>query len=80
MSVVISDEVLQSAHISGDELLQELALMLYERGRLTLGQASQLAAVSQLQFQFLLASRHCCIWSALCKNRQAAPVHASVAA
>ena len=36
MSVVISDEVLQSAHISGDELLQELALMLYERGRLTL--------------------------------------------
>jgi predicted HTH domain antitoxin len=58
MSVVISDEVLQSAHISGDELLQELALMLYERGRLTLGQASQLADVSQLQFQFLLASRH----------------------
>jgi predicted HTH domain antitoxin len=41
MSVVISDEVLQSAHISGDELLQELALMLCERGRLTLGQASR---------------------------------------
>ena len=58
MSVVISDEVLQSAHLSGAELLQELALMLYERGRLTLGQASQLAAVSQLQFQHLLASRH----------------------
>ncbi len=58
MSVVISDEVLQSAHISSDELLQELALMLYERDRLTLGQASQLANVSQLQFQFLLASRH----------------------
>ena len=58
MSVVISDEVLQSAHISSDELLQEVALMLYERGRLTLGQASTLAGVSQLQFQFLLASRH----------------------
>ncbi len=58
MSVVISDEVLQRAHISGDELLQEVALLLYERGKLTLGQASELAEISQLQFQFLLASRH----------------------
>ncbi len=57
MSVVISDEILQSAHISGSELLQEVALMLYEQGKLTLGQASELAKVSQLQFQFLLASR-----------------------
>jgi predicted HTH domain antitoxin len=57
MSVVISDEVLQSAHISSAELLQEVALLLYERGRLTLGQAGALASVSQLQFQFLLASR-----------------------
>jgi predicted HTH domain antitoxin len=57
MSVVIPDEVLQSAHISSDELLQAVALMLYEQGKLTLGQASALAEVSQLQFQFLLASR-----------------------
>ncbi len=57
MSVVISDEVLQSAHISRVELLQEVALLLYERGKLTLGQASELAEISQLQFQFLLASR-----------------------
>jgi predicted HTH domain antitoxin len=57
MSVVIPDEVLQSAHISSGELLQAVALMLYEQGKLTLGQASALAEVSQLQFQFLLASR-----------------------
>ncbi|CAG0928862.1 hypothetical protein TFLX_01107 [Thermoflexales bacterium] len=57
MSVVIPDEILQSAHISGSELLQEVALLLYEQGKLTLGQASELAEVSQLQFQFLLASR-----------------------
>ncbi len=57
MSVVISDEVLQSAHISKEELLQEVALLLYERSKLTLGQASELAEVSQLQFQFLLAAR-----------------------
>ncbi len=58
MSIVIPDEVLHSAHISGSELLQEVALMLYERDKLTLGQASELAKVTQLQFQFLLASRH----------------------
>ena len=57
MSVVIADEVLQSAHISSGELLQAVALMLYEQGKLTLGQASALAEVSQLPFQFLLASR-----------------------
>jgi predicted HTH domain antitoxin len=57
MSVVIPDEVLQSAHISSGELLQAVALMLFEQGKLTLGQASALAEVSQLQFQFLLASR-----------------------
>jgi predicted HTH domain antitoxin len=57
MSVVIPDEVLQSAHISSGELLQAVALMLYEQDKLTLGQASALAEVSQLQFQFLLASR-----------------------
>jgi predicted HTH domain antitoxin len=57
MSVVISDEVLHTAHISGAELTQEIAVLLYQKDRLTLGQASRMAHVSQLQFQQLLASR-----------------------
>jgi predicted HTH domain antitoxin len=57
MSVVISDEILQASHMTADELTQEIAVLLYGRGRLTLGQASRLAGTSQLQFQFLLASR-----------------------
>jgi predicted HTH domain antitoxin len=40
-----------------DELMQEIAILLYEKEKLTLGQASKLARMSQLRFQFLLASR-----------------------
>ncbi len=57
MSVVIPDEVLHTAHMTAAELTQEVAIMLYQRGKLTLGQASRLTGISQLQFQFVLASR-----------------------
>lgn len=57
MSVVISDETLQAARLSPEELKRELALLLYQQDRLTLGQASRLAAMSQARFQHLLASR-----------------------
>ncbi len=57
MSVEISDETLRAARLSADELKQELALLLYQQDRLTLGQASQLAGISQGRFQHLLASR-----------------------
>jgi len=58
MSVVIPDEVLYTVHMTSAELIQEIAVLLYQREKLTLGQASRLAGMSQLQFQFLLASRH----------------------
>lgn len=58
MGLVISDEVLQSTHMSEAELRQEIAVLLFHKEKLTLGQASQLAGVSQWQFQHLLASRH----------------------
>ncbi len=57
MSVIISDEILQATGLSEAELKQEIAVLLFQREKLTLGQASQLAGVSQLQFQHLLASR-----------------------
>lgn len=57
MSVTISDEVLQSARLSETELQQELAVLLFERERLTLGQAARLAGLDRLRFQHLLASR-----------------------
>ena len=57
MSVVIPDEILYTTHMTAAELMQEIAFLLYQKEKLTLGQASRLAQMSQLQFQFLLASR-----------------------
>lgn len=57
MGLVIPDEILQATHMSQAELSQEIAILLFQKERLTLGQASRLAGTSQLQFQHLLASR-----------------------
>ena len=57
MSVVITDEVLKASRMSDDELKQEIAVLLFRKEKLTLGQASSLAGMTQLQFQQLLASR-----------------------
>ena len=58
MAIVIPDEVLQSTRLTAAELMQELALALFQREKLTLGQASHLAGMSQWQFQQLLGSRN----------------------
>ena len=57
MEIVIPDEILLTTHMSVDEVKQELAVLLFLKDKLTLGQASQLAGMSQIQFQHLLASR-----------------------
>lgn len=57
MSVVIPDEVLHATRMSGAEIMQEVAVTLYQREKLTLGQASHLAGMGRIQFQLLLASR-----------------------
>lgn len=57
MSIVISDETLQTIQLSESELLTEIAIMLFQQEKFTLGQASSFAKMNQLQFQRLLASR-----------------------
>jgi predicted HTH domain antitoxin len=57
MSIVISDETLQTIQISESEMLAEIAILLFQQERFTLGQASRFARMNQLQFQRLLASR-----------------------
>jgi predicted HTH domain antitoxin len=57
MSVTIPDEILQAARMSEEELRQEMAILLFQKDRLTLGQASRLAGMDRLRFQHLLASR-----------------------
>lgn len=58
MSLVIPDDILRAANISAGELRREIALLLFQQDKLTLGQASEFAGMSQLEFQRLLASHH----------------------
>jgi len=57
MGITIPDEILQAARMTADELKQEIAILLFQKEKLTLEQASRLAGISRLQFQHLLASR-----------------------
>jgi predicted HTH domain antitoxin len=57
MSLIIPDEVLQTIQMSETEMLQEIAIMLFQQERFTLGQASNFAQMNQLEFQRLLANR-----------------------
>lgn len=57
MSLVISDEILQATRMSEAELGTEIAILLFQKEKLTLGQASRLAEMGRPQFQHLLASR-----------------------
>ena len=57
MVLTIPDNIIQSTRMTEGELRIEIAIMLYQKEKITLGQASELAQVNQLQFQHLLASR-----------------------
>ena len=56
VSLTIPDALLQSARISEAELRQEIAVLLFQRDKLTLAQASRFAHLSRLQFQLSPAS------------------------
>lgn len=58
MSVVISEEFLQSAKITQEEFKQEIAISLFNRAKLTLAQAAAFAELNRISFQHLLASRN----------------------
>jgi len=54
----IPQEVLDSARMTADQLLVELAVHLYEQGRLSIGKAHELAGLSLWEFRQLLGLRH----------------------
>lgn len=57
MSVIISDEILQATQMSESEFKQEIAVILFQTGKLTLGHASNLAGMDKTLFQQLLKGR-----------------------
>ena len=57
MNLEIPDAILRATHLSLSELRVEIAVMLFEKEKLTLGRAAELADMGQLEFQRMLASR-----------------------
>ena len=55
---VVPKEFLQSVRMTSQELATEMAVYLYERKRLTIGQAKRLADLDQISFQKELAKRN----------------------
>lgn len=58
MSVTIPDEILEAAQITEAELKQEIAMLLFQKQKLSLVQASQLAGMPRVLFEALLISRN----------------------
>ena len=58
MSLVISEDIVQASGLSEKELVLELIILLFERKKISIGKASQLAKMPLLQFQNELALRN----------------------
>jgi len=57
MPIIVPEEILTAARMTEEELRQEIAVLLFQKEKLTLEQASRLAGMNRLRFQHLLASR-----------------------
>ena len=57
MGLVISEEVLLNANISAEDLLIEIAVHLYDIGKLSLGQARNMTGLDQISFQQEMSKR-----------------------
>ncbi len=61
MSVVIPDDVLVSARMSEAQLKLEIAIMLFQQDRISIGKARRLAGINLLEFQREISQRGICI-------------------
>lgn len=55
--VVIAGSILEEMEVSPSEFLIDLAVYLYDKERLTIGQAKKLAGLTQIDFQNEMAKR-----------------------
>lgn len=63
MSVLIADEIIEASALTSQEFCQEIALYLFNSGRLTLSYASKLAGMDQSAFSELLKQRNIPLYS-----------------
>ncbi|NER35974.1 MAG: UPF0175 family protein [Oscillatoria sp. SIO1A7] len=61
MTVVIPDDILKSAEMSEAELKLEIAIMLFQQDKISIGKARRLAEMNLLDFQREIAQRGICI-------------------
>ena len=61
MSVVIPDDVLRAARMSEAQLKLEIAIMLFQKDKISIGKARRLAGINLLEFQREIAERGICI-------------------
>ena len=61
MSLVISDDIVKASGFSESELLLEIAIMLFQQDKISLGKSSELLGMHRMQFQKLLAERGICV-------------------
>ncbi len=57
MALIISDQILEKAQISANDLLVDIACYLYENKRLSMSLAKELAELNQIEFQQELNKR-----------------------
>ncbi|MEM6432444.1 MAG: UPF0175 family protein [Cyanobacteria bacterium P01_D01_bin.115] len=57
ITIDIPGDIAHSAELTQAELLREIAVLLFQWERVTLGRAAQIAGMHQFEFQKLLASR-----------------------
>ncbi|HEU0015627.1 MAG TPA: UPF0175 family protein [Longimicrobium sp.] len=57
MTLTFPDELLVATNMTEQEMAAELAVTLYQRGKISIGRASELAGIGRIEFQHLLASR-----------------------
>ena len=57
MSILISDDLLSTTRMTEAEMKQEIAILLFQRDKFTLAQASRFAGMHRVAFQHVLASR-----------------------
>jgi len=58
MPLVISDDIMKAAHITADEMKQDIAASLYQKERISLAKAAKFAGMDRVKFQHLLASKN----------------------
>jgi predicted HTH domain antitoxin len=58
MSLIIPTALVQASGLSETELFQEVVLSLFQREKITLGNASRFLGMTQLEFQALLAEKN----------------------